>query len=285
MTRLTREIITFIVLAFVFSLVPEAIMAFSTAGIGAGSSVLILMWCPALAAFATSYLFKIDIATLGWSWRPLKYEWLGYIVPLLYVLPVYIVAWLLIKDSFAYDAFAKAKAALWGYSAWPNLATWLFSIPGLATIGMLESLTAALGEEIGWRGFLLPRLTTRFGFTLGCLVSGAIWALWHYPLIISGDYGAGTDKIYELVCFTAMIVASSFVFGWLRLKSQSLWPCAMLHASHNQFIQDIFDPMTAQKGHVLYVTTEFGIGLVITTVIAAIWFWRRRGELPAPVVA
>ena len=55
----------------------------------------------------------------------------------------------------------------------------------------------------------------------------------------------------------------------------------MLHAAHNKFIQDIFDPMTAQKGPVLYLTTEFGIGLVVTTAIVAIWFWSRRNELPA----
>jgi membrane protease YdiL (CAAX protease family) len=150
----------------------------------------------------------------------------------------------------------------------------------LATVGLIGSVSSALGEEIGWRGFLLPRLTTRFGFTLGCLVSGAIWALWHYPVIIGSGYEAGTEKIYELACFTVMVVAVSFILGWVRLKSQSLWPCAILHASHNQFIQGIFDPMTAQKGHVLYVTTEFGIGLVVTTTIAAIWFWIRRGELP-----
>jgi CAAX protease family protein len=286
MARITREIIVFIVLVFVLSLIPEAIMLFSSKGIMAADfgAVNLLMWCPALAAFITAALFRIDIATFGWGWRPAKYEWLGYVLPLLYALPVYVLAWLLIKHSFAYDEFAKGKAALWGYMGWPNLATWLFSFPGMATIGLIGAMGSALGEEIGWRGFLLPRLTTRFGFTLGCLVSGIVWAVWHYPAIIQGGYGAGTPKSYELVCFTGMVVASAFVFGWLRLKSQSLWPCVMLHAAHNQFIQAIFDPMTAQKGPILYLTTEFGIGLVVTTAIAAIWFWRRRSELPAQAV-
>jgi membrane protease YdiL (CAAX protease family) len=283
MTRISKEILVFLVFVFVLSLIPETVMFFSGAGLGAGgfSAVTILMWCPALAAFITARLFKIDIATFGWNWRPVEYEWAGYILPVIYALPVYVVAWLLFKDAFTYDVFAKAKAVLWGFPASPNLAALLFSIPALATVGLLESVVSALGEEIGWRGFLLPRLTTRFGFTLGCLVSGLIWAIWHYPAIIGGGYGAGTDKIYELVCFTAMIVASSFMFGWLRLKSQSLWPCALLHASHNQFIQDIFDPLTAQKGNVLYLTTEFGIGLAVTTAILAIWFWTRRKDLPA----
>jgi hypothetical protein len=55
----------------------------------------------------------------------------------------------------------------------------------------------------------------------------------------------------------------------------------MLHATHNQFIQAIFEPMTALKRPVLYLTTEFGIGLAVTSAIVAIWFWSRRNELPA----
>jgi uncharacterized protein len=285
MTRSAQEIVAFLVIVFVLSAIPEAIMWFSSQGLMAGGlgAVNMVMWCPALAAFIVARLFKIDIATFGWGWRPVRYEWFAYVLPVIYALPVYVIAWLLFKDSFAYDAFAKAKAILWGYPAWPNLVTWLFSFPGLATVGFIGSVSSALGEEIGWRGFLLPRLTTRLGFTLGCLASGAIWAVWHYPAILGDGYGSGTEKIYEIACFTAMIVASGFIFGWLRLKSQSLWPCAFLHASHNQFIQGVFDPMTAQKGNVLYVTSEFGIGLVITTAIAAIWLWRRRGNLPSPV--
>jgi uncharacterized protein len=282
MARITREISVFIVIVFLLSLIPEAIMLFSSKGFMAAdfSGVTLLMWCPALAAFITAALFKIDIATFGWGWRPVKYEWLGYVLPFLYALPVYVLAWLLFKNSFAYDEFAKGKAALWGFVGWPNLTTWLISFPGMATIGVIGVVGSALGEEIGWRGFLLPRLTTRFGFTVGCLVSGIVWAVWHYPAIIQGGYGAGTPKSYELFCFTAMVVASAFVLGWLRLKSQSLWPCVMLHAAHNKFIQDIFEPMTAPKGPVLYLTTEFGIGLAVTTAIAAIWFWSRRNELP-----
>jgi membrane protease YdiL (CAAX protease family) len=68
--------------------------------------------------------------------------------------------------------------------------------------------------------------------------------------------------------------------GWLRLKSGSLWPCAMLHASHNLFIQAILDRITAPVGGALYVTTEFGFGLVVTIGATGLYFWLRRKELP-----
>ena len=148
-------------------------------------------------------------------------------------------------------------------------------------IGVIGSLTNALGEEIGWRGFLLPRLTSRFGFTAGCLLSGSIWAVWHYPGLLWADYNADTEARFALPCFTLMVISMAFVMGWLRLKSGSLWPCALLHASHNLFIQAIFDRITARAGYSLYVVTEFGAGLVLTAGAAAVYFWTRRGELPA----
>ena len=68
----------------------------------------------------------------------------------------------------------------------------------------------------------------------------------------------------------------AFVMGWIRLKSRSLWPCAVLHASHNLFVQAIFDRMTQQQGRALYVTSEFGFGLAATIIIVAIWLVLRH---------
>jgi membrane protease YdiL (CAAX protease family) len=77
-----------------------------------------------------------------------------------------------------------------------------------------------------------------------------------------------------------MVIGDAFIMGWLRLKSGSLWPCALLHASHNLFIQAILDGMTASSGRTLYYTTEFGCGLVLTVGAVAAYLWTRRGELP-----
>jgi membrane protease YdiL (CAAX protease family) len=127
---------------------------------------------------------------------------------------------------------------------------------------------------------LLPRLVGQFGLTVGCFVSGCIWAVWHYPGLLWADYNAGTNPRYALTCFTLMVISLSFIMGWLRLKSGSLWPCAMLHASHNLFIQAILDRITAPVGRALYVTTEFGFGLVVTIGATGLYFWLRRKELP-----
>ncbi len=276
-----KEILTFLLLVFLFSCVPYALMIHTHhIGTGGGLVVRLVMWCPTFAALATCALRRIDVGTLGWSWRPVKYEAYGYFLPLLYAIPVYAITWIYIKGSFALSDFESAVAASFNRTASPGFTTWGLGVPLLATLGVVGSLANALGEEIGWRGFLLPRLVGQFGFTVGCFVSGCIWAVWHYPGLLWADYNAGTNPRYALTCFTLMVIAMAFVMGWLRLKSGSLWPCAMLHASHNLFIQAILDRMTAPAGKALYVTTEFGFGLVLTIGAFAFYFWRRRRELP-----
>ncbi|HXO18624.1 MAG TPA: CPBP family intramembrane glutamic endopeptidase, partial [Thermoanaerobaculia bacterium] len=148
-----------------------------------------------------------------------------------------------------------------------------------ATAGLLPSIVFALGEELGWRGFLVPELARMTSFTKTALISGAAWSVYHFPLILFANYNNGTPKGYALLVFTWMVVAVSFVIAWLRLKSGSLWTAVILHASHNLFIQDIFDPLTKDRGITKYVTTEFGVGLALVYSVAAWYCWRRRGEL------
>ena len=76
-----------------------------------------------------------------------------------------------------------------------------------------------------------------------------------------------------------MVIADSFIFAWMRLKSGSLWTGAILHASHNLYIQSILSPLTADTGKTEWFIGEFGAVLPVITIGFAIYFWRRRGEL------
>jgi len=82
-----------------------------------------------------------------------------------------------------------------------------------------------------------------------------------------------------------MVIADSYILGWLRLKSGSLWTACVLHASHNLFIQAVFDRITAPAGRALYITTEFGAGLVLTVGAFALYLWTRRQEASATAEA
>ena len=231
------------------------------------------MWSPALAAFATKVLFGESVRDLPWRWGPARYVWLGYLIPIAYALPVYLIAWLTNLGGF-YDAkFLKQTAAQFGWANFPRAISFVLFVLLTGSLGLVGKLSRALGEEIGWRGFLVPELAKVVGFPAIGLISGLMWAVYHYPVLLFADYNAGGPAWYGLSCFTFMVIASSYIMAWLTLRSGSLWPAALFHASHNLFIQSILTPLTTDTGPTKYIIDEFGIGLVIATAIAAAIVW------------
>lgn len=108
------------------------------------------------------------------------------------------------------------------------LAAQLIAIPFVAaTVNAL----AAFGEELGWRGFLVPALR-RYGTWPALLISGAIWGLWHAPIILLG-YNFGRTDITGVLLMTGGCLAWGVLLGWLRLRSASLWPAVFAHGAMN----------------------------------------------------
>ncbi len=252
--RVWKKIAVFYTLTMLFSGVFDAFVLHA-GKMDAGNFLYVTgaMWSPALAAFATKRIFRERIGDLPWSWSGARYAWLAYIIPIGYAL-----AWVNLPPSLVLALFVLLTA----------------------TLGMIGKMSRALGEEIGWRGFLVPELSKVVGFSGTAVISGLMWAVYHYPILLFADYNAGTPAWYGLICFTIMVVASSFILTWLTLRSGSLWPAAIFHGSHNLFIQSILSPLTKNTGITKYIIDEFGIGLVITTLVGAIIVWRRRLELP-----
>lgn len=233
-----------------------------------------LTWCPALAAFATRALFREDTRDFGWKWGAARYSVWAYLIPVAYALPVYLFVWLTGLGDFDLTSFAAGKASDFGWSADSPVLVLIGYTLLAGSAGMIVFGARTLGEEIGWRGFLVPELSKVVGFRGVALISGLMWAAWHFPILIFGDYNAGAPAWFSLVCFTAMVLGISVIMVWLRLSSGSLWPAVIAHASHNRFIQTIFTPLTKDTGHTNYIIDEFGIGLALTTLVAAALLWR-----------
>jgi membrane protease YdiL (CAAX protease family) len=247
---------------------------------GAGMFTSGLMWCPALAALVTCRISGLGLSSLGWSWQPWRYQRLAYLLPLGYAAAAYLIVWVCgLGDVPNREFLAKIDKMF----ALPGAPTWLTTtlyVLLAASVGVVRSLAVALGEEIGWRGFLTPHMNQVFGFTGGALLTGVIWTTWHLPILLFADYNAGTPWWFAMTCFAVMVISISIPMAWIRLRSGSLWTAAIIHAAHNLFVQAVFTPMTAPHGWITpYAIDEFGFVLPLVAVVVAIWFWRRRGEL------
>lgn len=259
-----RKVVWFLGLTLL--LVTAAYLNIFRSGNSDGLNIALLMWMPGLAAILTQLITTRSIKGLGWKPRTGKLLALALVLPLIYALPVYGLTWL-----SGLGTFNPA-----GWSAEAGGMAPLAALGLLLTAGMLQSLLTALGEEIGWRGLLVPQLAQFTSLRNMWLISSVVWLLFHLPLILGGDYHAeGTPLWFSLLCFTALVFAMSAAMAWIRMASGSLWPAALLHASHNLIVQGIFDAGTKAGPVSPYVTGEFGAGLAVTIGVAGWVLWRR----------
>lgn len=135
---------------------------------------------------------------------------------------------------------------------------------------ILSSIITAFGEEIGWRGFLLPKLTAIWNLKTAIAVTGVIWALWHFPLMLAGLYQTGTPIWYQLPMFVVNIIAMTTIMGCFRMTSGSVWPAVLLHAFHNYVDQVLCSPLTKADGQAYFVGETGFITAIIMIVLAVI---------------
>jgi membrane protease YdiL (CAAX protease family) len=221
--------------------------------------VVLLMWSPAIAGLTTTFVFQRNLRGLGWGFGKPHFYLIAYFLPIVYAGLVYATVWLLGLGRLD-------TASLGGNPAVSLLAN--------LTVGVLGSALSAAGEEIGWRGVLVPQLARQNTFLRIGLISGFIWGIWHIPLVIAGGYTSGAPTWYAAVCFMVLVMGVSFALAWLRLESGSIWPAVLLHATHNLWIQGILDKVTVNTGSTEYFTTEFGLGLAIMGIVVGVAFWR-----------
>lgn len=274
-----RAIYLFLQLTLAFSAVVWIPMIWSGhIDMGFGLMIPAIMWCPALAALVTCRMLGREFGSLAWRWPKTKYMVAAYCLPPLYASIAYgtVWSWRLGGWNSEFVSLVAQGFGLHGLPAWGSLALYILS---MATGGVILNLATALGEEIGWRGFLVPELAKRFSFTKVSLFTGFVWAAWHSPLLLFADYNAGMNRWYSLGCSTVTLVSMSFILTWLRMKSDSLWPAALLHASHNLFVPGVFDKLVRNTGPTLWYTTEFGAALATTVTVFAVYFWIRRNEV------
>ncbi len=275
-----KPIALFLIITFALSSIFYFLIIDSgTLSAGNGLYVFGLMWCPGIAGIITMLLLKRNLKQLGWRWGRSKYQLRSYLIPLLYALLAYGIIWILGLGKLSSDILQTQLSEVLGLEDINATLAFFIMILFIGIVGIIPSAFSALGEEIGWRGFLVPELYKSQGFTKTSLISGFIWGIWHMPILLFADYNSGTPAWFAMTCFMVLIISISFIYTWFRMKSGSLWTAVILHASHNLFIQSFFTPVTADTGNTAYFIDEFGIVLPIMAIGFAIYFWKKRNEI------
>lgn len=233
-------------------------------------AVLFLMWAPGVAGLISRLVLREGFGDISLRLGGRRTWWalligLGY--PVAIAAAAYGVGWA--------SGLAQFTSPAGTSTGWVGFGGELLVGLGLGTaIGSVF----ALGEELGWRGYLLTRLIDA-GVPRPIMVSGLIWAAWHLPLILGGSYLTGNGGSVPVIAalFVAQVTVVSYVFARLRLDTGSIWPAVVLHASWNSVIQSVFDPHTSGSQAWLWLG-EQGVLTLAANVIGVVIVYRLSGR-------
>ncbi|MDP1703000.1 MAG: CPBP family intramembrane metalloprotease [Aestuariivirga sp.] len=142
-----------------------------------------------------------------------------------------------------------------------------FAIFKIST-GLAIGTLFALGEEIGWRGYMLPRLLGR-GVVPAMLLVGFLHGVWHLPLMLATDlYHNSGNPLLVVPLFLVTLTLAGVFFGFLRLWTGSVWAVAIAHAAANT-AWELMTEMTETKSALVleYVGGESGVIMIASLML------------------
>jgi membrane protease YdiL (CAAX protease family) len=229
------------------------------------------MWAPALGRFvACRTVDRQFTTTLPLSrWGATGASVL--VVPLAVPLIVY---------GIAYAAAVRTGLAHWspGGGAWTTGTQIAMNIVINLSLLAVFGTATALGEEIGWRGYLQPRLDAA-GVRSSVLIVWLCQILYHAPLIAGAGYATSGSFVGDLARFAPADLALTFIWAAESYRARSLWPAVFFHSFHNTISQWLFPRLFAGGDNELWLG-ETGMLPATVYVIAGVVFYawmRRRG--------
>lgn len=264
---------------FTFSLIPILGLTY-----GEPSSIIILtvgMFTPTISSLLVRLITNEGFEQLYLKpnlRKNLKFYVGIYFIPTLLVLLSGLLFFLIFPENFDSEfTFLKASA--------PNqnvMTLLILSIAQIIVVGPIINIIPTLGEEIGWRAYLLPKLQELVGKQKAIVISALVWGLWHAPVIIMGHnypkgyFGYPYLGILVMVLFCLMLsVLESYTF----FKTESVIGAAMIHSTINA---SAALPIIVSKGSInpLLGPAITGLFGAIPFIIVAIILFVRIGKKP-----
>jgi membrane protease YdiL (CAAX protease family) len=137
---------------------------------------------------------------------------------------------------------------------------------------IMLTIAAGIGEEFGWRGFLLPRLQNRHNALVSALIVGIAWATWHIPLFfIKGtsqyEQQSQGGLLPAILAYSVFVIASSIQFAWVFNNTKgSVLLAAVMHGAMNTWggYIDVY------RGHFGGILTFGAVTVLVTIIIVLI---------------
>jgi len=232
-----------------------------------GRGVLfIMMFSPAVSVIVCRLVSpegrRFSFAELGLSRLGLRHWPFALIVPLVVLLPGYFLVW------------GTGIATLAPMTEDTNLVRVVVSF---AVSIVLGSTLGALGEEVGWRGYMLPRLVDALGERKAGWLTGFLHGLWHVPVILlTPFYHSDAPALFIVPLFMVLITLSGPIFAHLRIASGSIVPVALMHHAWNGYWETLASATTGENTElIVYLTGESGIASIVMMSLVVLWLSRR----------
>ncbi len=149
-------------------------------------------------------------------------------------------------------------------------------------IGFFIGILFALGEEVGWRGYMLPHMKG-FGKMSAMLIVGFLHGVWHLPILLTTNYyhSSGNPWLVTILFLVTLTLAGAF-YGFLRIWSGSVWPVAIAHGAANtawNFSSQV--SQTKSPAVLEYIGGESGLIMIggLLIINFGIWKYLSRGGL------
>jgi uncharacterized protein len=257
----------------------EFVAAVALAPVIGELAVLVGMFTPTIATLVMLLLVTRDGYTrAGWAGLGLhrlglRVWWFALLAPLVVLGGAYGVVWGTGLASFGVSADIKATNPI--------------LLPLLVILSIAKNtLTASLGEELGWRGYLLPHLES-LGQRRALLLSGLLHGIWHLPFILlTSFYHSDANQFIVIPLFLASLTIAGVIYGYLRLTTGSVWPAAIVHSSLNVF-WDLMSGLTIGASPIVteYLAGETGVLPLMGYTLVAGWVLYRMHRRPSSAAA
>lgn len=148
--------------------------------------------------------------------------------------------------------------------------SWLVFVTNILLTGAAFSLLNAFiatGEEFAWRGLLQPLITAKFGWVKGLTLLGFIWSIWHLPILLNGYNYPETPLLGSFILFPIRLIATSYYYAWLTVKSNSFLPASIAHGAGNGIQEAIVANMNMEVSQIY----ENAITILVTLIIGLIF--------------